>query len=107
MGRDAKFRGVWFKFGQSNLVGYGIIVLDVGLSTTPTVEVAVTQYQAHGGIIITANHNPKQWNASSSSIKGEFLNAASGKAVLEIADKQEFEFAAVDHLGKVIPTVEQ
>ena len=107
VGRDARISGSMVQgLVNQTLVGYGIIVLDVGLSTTPTVEVAVTQYQAHGGIIITASHNPKQWNALKLlNQRGEFLNAASGKAVLEIADKQEFEFAAVDHLGKVIPTV--
>ena len=106
VGRDARISGSMVQgLVNQTLVGYGIEVLDVGLSTTPTVEVAVTQYQAHGGIIITASHNPKQWNALKLlNQRGEFLNAASGKAVLEIADKQEFEFAAVDHLGKVTPT---
>ena len=106
VGRDARISGSMVQgLVNQTLVGYGIEVLDVGLSTTPTVEVAVTQYQAHGGIIITASHNPKQWNALKLlNQRGEFLNAASGKAVLEIADKQEFEFSAVDHLGKVTPT---
>ena len=106
VGRDARISGSMVQGLVNQTLVAMIIVLDVGLSTTPTVEVAVTQYQAQGGIIITASHNPKQWNALKLlNQRGEFLNAASGKAVLEIADKQEFEFAAVDHLGKVIPTV--
>ena len=88
---------------NQTLVGFGIEVLDVGLSTTPTVEMSVTQHLAHGGIIITASHNPKQWNALKLlNEKGEFLNAASGKAVLEIAKKKDFEYASIDNLGKVI-----
>ncbi len=105
VGRDARISGSMVQgLVNQTLVGYGIEVLDLGLSTTPTVEVAVTQHQAHGGIIITASHNPKQWNALKLlNQRGEFLNAASGKAILEIAEKQDFEFAAVDHLGKVTP----
>lgn len=103
VGRDARISGSMVQgLVNQTLVGYGIEVLDVGLSTTPTVELAVTQHQAHGGIIITASHNPKQWNALKLlNQRGEFLNAASGKAILEIAKKQKFEFATVDHLGKV------
>lgn len=103
VGRDARISGSMVQgLVNQTLVGFGIEVLDLGLSTTPTVEVAVSQYGAQGGIIITASHNPKQWNALKLlNQKGEFLNAASGKAVLEIAKRQEFEFATVDYLGKV------
>ena len=104
VGRDARISGSMIQgLVNQTLVGFGIEVLDVGLSTTPTVEMSVTQYQAHGGIIITASHNPKQWNALKLlNEKGEFLNAASGKAVLEIAEKKDFEYASIDNLGKVI-----
>ena len=104
VGRDARISGSMVQgLVNQTLVGYGIEVLDVGLSTTPTVEMAVTQHQAHGGIIITASHNPKQWNALKLlNQRGEFLNAASGRKILEIAQKQEFEYATIDHLGKVI-----
>mgnify|MGYP003683737731 FL=1 len=103
VGRDARISGSMVQgLVNQTLVGYGIEVLDLGLSTTPTVEVAVTHHQAQGGIIITASHNPKQWNALKLlNQRGEFLNAASGKVILEIAEKQEFEFATIDHLGKV------
>ena len=104
VGRDARISGSMIQgLVNQTLVGFGIEVLDVGLSTTPTVEMSVTQHQAHGGIIITASHNPKQWNALKLlNEKGEFLNAASGKAVLEIAKKKDFEYASIDNLGKVI-----
>ncbi|MBL6666531.1 MAG: phosphoglucosamine mutase [Flavobacteriaceae bacterium] len=104
VGRDARISGSMIQgLVNQTLVGFGIEVLDVGLSTTPTVEMSVTQHQAHGGIIITASHNPKQWNALKLlNEKGEFLNAASGKAVLEIAEKKDFEYASIDNLGKVI-----
>ena len=88
---------------NQTLVGYGLDVLDVGLSTTPTVKLAVTQHQAHGGIIITASHNPRQWNALKLFNKrGEFLNASSGEAILKIAEQQDFQYALVDDLGEVI-----
>tara|TARA_X000000950_G_scaffold199352_1_gene240070 strand:- start:959 stop:2341 length:1383 start_codon:yes stop_codon:yes gene_type:complete len=104
VGRDARISGSMIQgLVNQTLVGFGIEVLDVGLSTTPTVEMSVTQHQAHGGIIITASHNPKQWNALKLlNEKGEFLNAASGKAVLKIAEKKDFEYASIDNLGKVI-----
>lgn len=104
VGRDARISGSMIQgLVNQTLVGFGIEVLDVGLSTTPTVEMSVIQHQAHGGIIITASHNPKQWNALKLlNEKGEFLNAASGKAVLEIAKKKDFEYASIDNLGKVI-----
>jgi phosphomannomutase len=80
----------------------GADVLDIGLSTTPTVEVAVPDAMADGGIILTASHNPKQWNALKLlNDKGEFLNDAEGQEILKIAEKQEFEFSHVDELGKI------
>lgn len=107
VGRDARISGSMIQgLVNQTLVSYGIEVLDLGLSTTPTVEIAVTQHQAQGGIIITASHNPKEWNALKLlNHKGEFLNNASGKVILEIASKQDFDFATIDHLGK-IETVE-
>ena len=103
VGRDARISGTMVQgLVDQTLVGFGIEVLDVGLSTTPTVEMAVTQHQANGGIIITASHNPKHWNALKLlNEKGEFLNVASGKAILEIAEKKNFEYASIDNLGKV------
>jgi len=77
-------------------------VIDVGLSTTPTVEMAVTFHQAHGGIILTASHNPKQWNALKLlNSKGEFISAADGETLLKIAEQESFEFANVNQLGTV------
>jgi len=104
VGRDARVSGNMVQgLVNQTLVGYGIEVLDVGLSTTPTVKLAVTQHQAHGGIIITASHNPKQWNALKLlNQRGEFINAFSGEAILEIADQQDFHYASVDDLGRVI-----
>ena len=104
VGRDARVSGNMVQgLVNQTLVGYGIEVLDVGLSTTPTVKLAVTQHQAHGGIIITASHNPKQWNALKLfNQRGEFINAFSGEAILEIADQQDFQYASVDDLGRVI-----
>jgi phosphomannomutase len=85
------------------LQGLGIDVIDLGLSTTPTVEVAVPAEQAAGGIILTASHNPKQWNALKLlNHEGEFISDAEGKAVLEIAENSDFRYADVNDLGKVI-----
>jgi phosphomannomutase len=102
IGRDARISGKMVSSLVSNtLVGLGINVIDVGLSTTPTVEVAVALEQADGGIIITASHNPKQWNALKLlNEKGEFLNAEAGEAVLKIAEDDSYIFAEVDDLGK-------
>lgn len=102
VGRDARISGKMVSSLVSNtLVGLGINVTDIGLSTTPTVEVAVTLEQADGGIIITASHNPKQWNALKLlNEKGEFLNAEAGETVLKIAEDDAYIFAAVDDLGK-------
>ena len=104
VGRDARISGSMIQgLVNQTLIGYGIQVMDLGLSTTPTVAVAVTQHQAHGGIIITASHNPKQWNAMKLlNHKGEFINAEDGASILEIADKQDFNFSPVDQLGKLI-----
>ena len=104
VGRDARISGSMIQgLVNQTLVGYGIEVLDLGLSTTPTVEVAVTHHQAQGGIIITASHNPKEWNALKLlNQKGEFLNAKAGKSILDIAENKDFDFSEIDHLGKII-----
>jgi phosphomannomutase len=101
IGRDARISGKMVSSLVSNtLVGLGIHVLDIGLSTTPTVELAVTLDKADGGIIITASHNPKQWNALKLlNSKGEFLNAADGEAILHIAENDAYIFSEVDDLG--------
>jgi len=102
VGRDARISGKMVSSLVCNtLVGLGINVIDVGLSTTPTVEVAVPLEKADGGIIITASHNPKQWNALKLlNEKGEFLNAENGDVVLKIADNELYNFSEVDDLGK-------
>ncbi len=103
VGRDARISGPMINhivIGTLNAMG--INVVDVGLSTTPTVEMAVTDHKAHGGVILTASHNPKQWNALKLLNEfGEFINAAEGAELLEIAAKEEFDYADVDHLGKL------
>ena len=101
VGRDARISGKMVSSLVCNtLVGLGIHVTDIGLSTTPTVEVAVTLDNADGGIIITASHNPKQWNALKLlNSKGEFLNANDGAEVLKIANENDFIFSDVDNLG--------
>lgn len=101
IGRDARISGKLVSGLVGNtLISLGIKVVDIGLSTTPTVEVAVQLDEADGGIIITASHNPKQWNALKLlNNKGEFLNAAEGEEILEIADAESFEFAFIDELG--------
>ena len=103
VGRDARISGEMVQnLVQYTLVGLGIDVVDIGLSTTPTVEVAVTMEQADGGIILTASHNPKQWNALKLlNNKGEFLNAQEGEEILRIAAANEFTFAEVDALGHI------
>ena len=102
VGRDARISGKMVSSLVCNtLVGLGINVVDVGLSTTPTVEIAVPLENADGGIIITASHNPKQWNALKLlNEKGEFLNAAEGEKVLNIAENDAYLFAEVDDLGR-------
>ncbi|WP_275315604.1 phosphoglucosamine mutase [Tenacibaculum bernardetii] len=101
IGRDARISGKMISNLVANtLVGLGINVIDLGLSTTPTVEVAVPLEKAEGGIILTASHNPKQWNALKLlNEKGEFLNGADGEEILRLADSEDFIFAEVDDLG--------
>lgn len=103
VGRDARISGpVVSDIVIATLRSLGINVLDLGLSTTPTVEVAVAMEKAHGGIILTASHNPKEWNALKLlNDKGEFISGEEGKRVLEIAEKEDFEFADVTDLGKL------
>nr|WP_294785992.1 phosphoglucosamine mutase [uncultured Flavobacterium sp.] len=102
LGRDARISGEMISNLVANtLTGLGINVVDIGLSTTPTVEVAVTLDKADGGIIITASHNPKQWNALKLlNEKGEFLNAVEGEKILKIAEDENFLFSEVDDLGQ-------
>ena len=101
IGRDARISGAMVRdLVVATLLGLGIDVLDLGLSTTPTVELAVPLEQADGGIILTASHNPKQWNALKLlDRRGEFLDAAAGGRILELAEAGEFHFAEVDALG--------
>lgn len=103
IGRDARLSGEMVQnLVMATLTGLGINVLDLGLSTTPTVEIAVPREKADGGIILTASHNPKQWNALKLlNARGEFLNAAEGALILEIAEKEDFSFAEVDELGTI------
>lgn len=102
IGRDARISGEMISdLVSKTLIGLGINVTDIGLSTTPTVEIAVPLETADGGIIITASHNPKQWNALKLlNNKGEFLNALEGEIILKIAEDNDYEFAEVDDLGK-------
>lgn len=101
IGRDARISGkMILDLVVSTLQAMGIDVIDLDLSTTPTVEVAVPMENAQGGIIITASHNPKQWNALKLlNEKGEFISDADGKEVLALAEAQDFDFAEVDNLG--------
>ena len=103
IGRDARISGKMISSLVANtLVGLGIDVIDLGLSTTPTVEVAVPIENADGGIILTASHNPKQWNALKLlNEKGEFLNGEEGAKILAIAETDTMQFADVDNLGKI------
>ena len=103
VGRDARISGAMIQeLVMQTLVGMGIHVVDLGLSTTPTVEVAVPMEHADGGIILTASHNPKQWNALKLlNADGEFLNGIEGEKILRIAEDSDFNFALVDDLGKV------
>lgn len=105
IGRDARLSGGMIQqLVMATLQGMGIDIIDLGLSTTPTVEIAVPMEGADGGIILTASHNPKQWNALKLlNEKGEFLDAAQGKHILEKADQESFEFASVDKLGQRLP----
>lgn len=101
VGRDGRMSGEMVRSLVVNtLLGMGLHVIDLGLSTTPTVEMAVKFEGADGGIILTASHNPKQWNALKLlNEKGEFISAELGQQMLQIADKEAFDFAGVDELG--------
>lgn len=101
VGRDARISGAMVNnVVCGTLMGVGYDVVNIGLATTPTTELAVKMADAAGGIIITASHNPRQWNALKLlNNKGEFLTAADGKEVLDIAEREDFEYADVDHLG--------
>ncbi|QCX53112.1 phosphoglucosamine mutase [Elizabethkingia sp. JS20170427COW] len=102
VGRDARISGAIVSDLASNtLQALGINVIDLGLSTTPTVEVMVPELNADGGIIFTASHNPKEWNALKLlNDKGEFINAKEGGEVLALAESENFEYIDVDHLGE-------
>lgn len=102
IGRDARQSGEMIsQLVVSTLQGLGLDVIDLGLSTTPTVEIAVPKEKASGGIILTASHNPAQWNALKLlNEKGEFLSAIDGAELLKIAESDSFDFASVDKLGK-------
>ena len=101
IGRDARVSGeIINKLAYSTLQSLGVNVIDLGLSTTPTVEMAVIQHKADGGIILTASHNPMQWNALKLlNANGEFISAADGAKVLEIIEKQDYQFAEINQLG--------
>lgn len=103
VGRDARISGEMVSYTViGTLMGMGFDVVNIGLATTPTTELAVTMEKACGGIILTASHNPKQWNALKLlNERGEFLNAAEGEEVLKIAAEESFVFAEVDRLGNV------
>lgn len=103
VGRDARISGQMVdQLVVGTLLGMGFDVVNIGLATTPTTEMAVTMEKAAGGIILTASHNPKQWNALKLlNERGEFLNAAEGENVLKIASEESFVFSEVDQLGKL------
>ena len=103
VGRDARISGEMVnKLVVGTLLGMGMNVIDIGLATTPTTELAVTMEQAAGGIILTASHNPKQWNALKLlNEKGEFLNAKEGETILKLAETEDFTFSEVDQIGKL------
>lgn len=101
VGRDARMSGKMMEqIVTGTLMGMGFDVVNIGLATTPTTELAVTMEKACGGIILTASHNPKQWNALKLlNEKGEFLNAKEGEEVLRIAESEDFDYAHIDHVG--------
>ncbi|OYW80782.1 MAG: phosphoglucosamine mutase [Sphingobacteriia bacterium 32-37-4] len=103
IGRDGRISGEMVQALVVNtLISMGLDVINLGLSTTPTVEMAVVSEKAVGGIILTASHNPKEWNALKLlNQKGEFISGADGAKLLEIASKEDFQFVSVDQLGKV------
>ncbi|MDR2389414.1 MAG: phosphoglucosamine mutase [Tannerellaceae bacterium] len=106
LGRDARISGPMLKqIVLGTLTGMGFDVVDLDMATTPTTEYAVTEEQGCGGIILTASHNPRQWNALKLlNERGEFLNGKEGQQVLEIAAGEDFVFADIDHIGRVFPT---
>lgn len=106
VGRDARISGPMVSsLVIGTLVGMGCNVVNIGLASTPTTEIAVTEEHADGGIILTASHNPKQWNALKLlNSKGEFLSDKEGKFILSLAEKESFSFAEVDLLGSVTET---
>ena len=101
VGRDARISGEMVRsLVCGTLTGMGFDVVDIGLASTPTTELAVTMEGACGGIILTASHNPRQWNALKLlNEQGEFLNAAEGNEVLRIAEAEDFTYAEVDRIG--------
>lgn len=103
VGRDARISGeMVHRIITGTLIGMGCDVTDIGMATTPTTEIAVKKEKASGGIIITASHNPKQWNALKLlNSNGEFLNATEGELILNIAEKEEFTFSEVQNLGEI------
>ena len=103
IGRDGRISGKMVSsIVAATLTGLGIDVIDTDFSTTPTVEMAVVALKADGGIILTASHNPKEWNALKLlNNKGEFINSAEGETILEIAAQENFEFVTVENLGKI------
>ena len=108
VGRDARISGEMVNhLVVGTLIAMGYDVVNIGLATTPTTELAVTMEAAAGGIILTASHNPKQWNALKLlNEKGEFLNAAEGEEILRIADEKDFCFVDVDKIGKVVEKIQ-
>lgn len=105
VGRDGRMSGSMVEsLVEQSLLALGIDVIHLGLSTTPTVEMAVVFEKADGGIIITASHNPKQWNALKLlNEKGEFVSGEEGKTILTLAANEDFNYAAIDDMGKIIP----
>lgn len=103
VGRDARISGeMVHRIITGTLTGMGCDVTDIGLATTPTTEIAVPKEKAAGGIIITASHNPKQWNALKLlNHQGEFLNAEEGKEILNIAEAEDFSFSTLNELGQI------
>lgn len=102
IGRDARISGdMVSRVVAGTLMGMGVDVVDAGLSTTPTIEVGVTELKADGGIILTASHNPKQWNALKLlNSKGEFISEKDGERILALAEQQDFTYSEVGHVGK-------
>jgi phosphomannomutase len=104
IGRDARMSGSMVtNLVSGTLIGLGINVIDLELSTTPTVEMAVTEFKAQGGIILTASHNPKQWNALKLlNEKGEFISDKNGQDILKLAEDANFNYAEVNDLGTYV-----